>query len=45
MYRNYNNITPEFKTSHSYRKCTTITSLNISYNRINLNKLMEKICL
>jgi len=43
--KNYNNITPNFKTSHSYRRCETLTTLDLSYNRINLHELEKKICL
>jgi hypothetical protein len=42
-YKNYNNITPNFKTSHSYRQCKTLTSLDLSYNRINLHELEKQI--
>jgi hypothetical protein len=44
-YKNYNNITPNFKTSHSYRRCKTLTSLDLSYNRINLHELEKQIIL
>ena len=41
--RNYNNITTNFETSYNYRnRITTLTILDISYNRINLNKLIAK---
>jgi Ran GTPase-activating protein (RanGAP) involved in mRNA processing and transport len=39
---NYNNITLNFETSYNYRNCiTTLTSLDLSYNRINLYKIMK----
>jgi len=44
-YKNYNNITPNFKTSHSYRRCKTLTSLDLSYNCINLHELEKQIIL
>ena len=40
--RNYNNITLNFETSYNYRnRITTLTTLDISYNRICLDKIMK----
>lgn len=40
--RNYNNITLNFEKSYNYRnRITTLTTLDLSYNRINLNKIMK----
>ena len=40
--RNYNNITLNFEKSYNYRnRITTLTTLDLSYNRINLYKIMK----
>lgn len=40
--RNYINITLNFETSYNYRnRITTLTTLDLSYNRINLYKIMK----
>lgn len=40
--RNYNNITLNLETSYNYRnRITTLTTLDISYNRICLDKIMK----
>jgi Ran GTPase-activating protein (RanGAP) involved in mRNA processing and transport len=36
-------ITTNFKTSHSYRPCKTLTSLNLSYNPIDFYELEKQI--
>jgi Ran GTPase-activating protein (RanGAP) involved in mRNA processing and transport len=41
--RNYNYITLNFETSYNYKnRITTLTTLDLSYNRICLDKIMKK---